>query len=135
MTKSITETSGNGKQNVMSKSMHCNLENGRQETAEAKKSEKPIVKPKSRNIPKAAPRVRPPGDNPKAVSKTSTSDIVQHSEGTGCFSYNCDTLSGRYDNNNDLLAMKIYVYTHKKWKNFFRKKRFPRFSNFRKKVS
>ena len=52
---------------------------------------------------------------------------------TGCFSYNCDTLSDWYDNNNDILAIKIYAYTHKKWTFFFVKKVFPDLDFLKKK--
>ena len=88
MAKSTTESS-KATSNVMSKSMNCNVENGRQESAElAKKpAERPTIsKPKStRNIPKAAPRIRPGADNVKssnAAAKYSitTSKTLVHSD-------------------------------------------------------
>ena len=76
MAKSTTESS-KATSNVMSKSMNCNVENGRQESAEAKKPERPAAKPKStRNIPKAAPRIRPGADNVKSLNAAAKSSIT-----------------------------------------------------------
>ena len=56
----------------MSKSMNCNVENGRQEAAETKKTEKP--KP-AKTMPKATARVRPQDGMAKSASKKATSNV------------------------------------------------------------
>ena len=52
--------------------MNCNVENGRQEAAEIKKTEKP--KP-AKPMPKATARVRPQDGIAKSASKKATSNV------------------------------------------------------------